>query len=390
MAVGSPIDVMTDIMFTTPPGFATDEETFVNEGTLRNYVTKKMRAGNELSSFLQGGESIRDDIFFDAANQTQTYDPNEPLTYKLVNTLTQHQAPWTFKASSVSWTVHEIGLNFGQLRSSAKKKRFKHLYKTKMMQLYTDISNSEEQDAWRQPSAAMEQTNGKVLQSIPHFLNEFTNGLAPGVSTIQQLAPGTYPKWVPTQQTYTGLGAGGDGLDQVRNLFTAMTRVWRSMYWQPMPHGAEYSDPETKPTFVACSLNGIAMYENGLRLSNELLLGNRQDPAYPDPMFRGMPVHYFEQLDDALLYNNGGAFASEATAAIPGPRFYIMNVSYGKRYWHEDRYFTKVAPFSPTRQPFTKIMVCDSWGNYFVNSRRKFGAIVYPTTAAVATAAYTA
>lgn len=389
MAVGSPIDVLSDIMFTTPPGFATDEETYCNEVSLRNYVTKRMRAGRDMSQFIDGGESIRDDIFFDATSSRQHYDPNEPLTYKLVNILTQHQAPWTFTASSIAWTEHEIGLNFGQLRGSAQKKRFKRLYKSKMMKLYTDISNGEEEDAWRQPSALMETSGGKTPQSIPHFLNEFTNGSAPGVTTCQQLNPTTYPKWVPTQQSYTGLGASStDVVTQVRNLFSALTRTWRSMYWEQMPHGSEYSDPETMPTFVATSLNGVTMYENGLRVSNELLLGNRQDPSYPEPMFRGMPVHYVEKLDDALLYNNGGAFGSEATATVPGPRYYVMNVRYGKRLWHEDRYFLKKPPFSPTRQPFTKIMVVDSWGNYFVNSRRKFGGIVSPQTAAVATAAY--
>jgi len=391
MAVGSPVDVLTDLMFTTPPKFATNEETYVNEVSLRNFITKRMRAGRDLSDMIDGGESIRDDIFFDGTSSRQHYNPNEALNYKLVNILTQHQAPWTFTAASVAWTDHEIGLNFGRLRQSAQKKIFKKLYKSKMMKLWTDISNGEEADAWAQPSALMETSGGKKPQSIPHFINEFANGLAPGVSTIQQLSPVTYPKWVPTQQSYTGLGASDpDVVTQTRNLFTALTRTWRSMNWEQMPHGKEFSDPDTKPTFIAASLNGVTMYENGLRVANELLLGNRQDPAYPDPMFRGMPVSYCESLDDALLHSasSGTAFGSEATATIAGPRFYVMNVRYGKRLWHEDRYFLKKQPFSPTRQPFTKIMVVDSWGNYFVNSRRKFGAIVYPTGAAVATAAY--
>lgn len=382
--VGSPIDVLTDVFRTTPPGFASGPEVYVNEASLAGYITTRMQTGRELAQMLDGGESIRDDIIFDVESSRQVYNPNEPLNYKLINTITQHQAPWCFVAYSISYTEHELGLNFGQLRSSAQKKVFKKIYKAKMTNLWTDISNGEEAAAWAQPVVQMEQSGSRTLQSLVHFANEFPLGLAPGITTVQQLAPAAFAKWAPVQGTYVG-GLSGTLAEKqalAANVFGAMTRQYRLMSFDRMPYGPEYSDPKTRPDFIAASLRGVQLYEDSLRVSNELLLGNRQDPAFPDPMFRGMPVHYFPQLDNALIHSLGGtAFGSEATATVTGPRFFFVNTRYGKRVWKDDRYFEqRFVDMGAVGQPFTTVMVVDSWGNYFCHSRRKFMGIVSPST----------
>jgi hypothetical protein len=48
--------------------------------------------------------------------------------------------------------------------------------------------------------------------------------------------------------------------------------------------------------------------------------------------------------------------------------------------FHSSRYLTKHEPMRPTNQPFTTIVVTDSWWNLACRSRQRHG-IVYPNGA---------
>lgn len=383
---GSPIEVFTDVMKTTGNSIFTSEEEVILETVRNTYVLPRFMVGKNMSDMLQGGAKIQDTILFDESTGYKHYDPNEEFSYDNPQNLTNWEVSWRFTSDYMVWTDHELGLNTGQLGKGARHHKYKTLKRTKEQNLWSGICNGMEDDLWAQPAAAMESTTGKIPYSIPTFIHEFGTGddfMPPPLSTVMGISSLTQPKWRPQTETYA------QGPQPGWDLFPAFSRMFHKLRFQKLPMRPELSEPTTAPTFIACSLNGIANYEDGLRRNqDEFVATGRQDPAFNGPMYRGIPLVYIEALDHAAVYDDGSnGFAGEldsstdrdggalANPASSGPRYYFINGMYMKMVWHSDRYFYKKEPFSPSGQPFTKIMVVDCWHNFIARSLRRHGLV---------------
>lgn len=110
----------------------------------------------------------------------------------------------------------------------------------------------------------------------------------------------------------------------------------------------------------------------------------RASRSLPGPQFHGIELVYMSDLDTAALYAGAaGSLVSEVSATLDGPRFFGVNGGYVLKAIHRDRYFYKKPPFSPSKQPYTHIMLVDIWHNNPARSRRR-QFIVTPTAAAIA------
>lgn len=382
---GSALEVFTDFMTVTGPAFLKGPEDVINEAVKNTYTLPRFIEGKSMSDMLQGGNSIKDTIFFNDDSNYQHYKPNAEFTYRNPQVLTEWSIPWRFTKDEMTWTDHEVGLNTGELSEGARFHKYKTLKRTKEQNLWSGFMNGMEDDLWAAPDATtMEATSGTAPYSIPCFINEFSDGVSgaghySGWTTVQGIDPDPTAgeaKWNNRLQNYAQSPQVG------WDLFPAFSKMFYQLRFDRLPKMGHLSDPTSVPNFIATSLTGIANYEDGLRQNQDLFVtSGRQDPSYNHPRFRGIDVVYIANLDTAAIFptGSGGALSTELDTAgttNAGPRYFWINGRYMLKVFHRERYFYKKAPFSPSRQPFTKIMIVDCWHNLVCRSRRRHGIVV--------------
>lgn len=387
MTTGAPLAAFTDFIATTGPAILTGPEDIINEAAKNTYALRRLIEGKSLEEQVQGGESIKDTIFFDVASRAVHYQPNPEFSYSSDDVLTNWSIPWRFTFNYMVWNKHTIGLNVGELSKKARHHKFKTLKRSLYMNMWTDEMNFFENDLWRKPSNAdMEATSGKVPYSLAVSINEFANGVPPGFTTIQNISPTTEPKWRNQVRTYAEHPANQTGWDA----WTAMSQLWYKLRFDRLPKMSQYSEPTTVPNFIACSLLGISLYEDAMRRNQDSFVTvGRQDPAYNQPQFRGIGLDYISNLDHAEVYRDGAGtgFAGETDAStaedgsalgnpeFEGPRYWFINGKYYAFVVHQENYFDMTPPITPSKQPFTRVMGVDCWHNLACRSRIRQGLI---------------
>jgi len=427
MAAGTPLDDFTTLMESTGPAWMRGPEVMVNDTVRSSYTGNRIAAAGNMVEMIQGGDSIQDRVYLapagGASSGLQRYDPNEGFEYDHAQPGVNWTVPWAFAWASMSWTKQDVGLNAESMGKRYRAQVYKRVMYEKHQNLYSRVCNSLEDEYWARPNAAKMEGTGSVSKrqpySIPCFVNEFTNGLAPAIvdssstlwTTVQGITPGTtdsagvYSKWKPyavgggiTSGTNTGAEGGLDSgynftpssIGTSTTLFAEFTKAYWNLRFDRLPKSPEYSDKTSSPNVIWCSLQGMVNYEHALQKSQDTFRGvgasTGQDPAYDGPTFRKIPLEYISSLDTALLYSDGteaitendiaaDGNTGEGTAAIVGPRYYFINANYLKFVVHQDNYCVMTAPFAPDAQPFTRVQVMDLWNNTVCRSRARHGIV---------------
>ncbi len=388
---GSSIDVFTDYMVSTGPSFLTGPEDIVNDAVKTTYTLPRFIFGKSMREMIQGGNSIKDNIFLGADSNSANYKPNAEFNYRNPQVLTQWSIPWRYTKDEMVWTDHEIGLNTGEMSDGARHHKFKTLKYSKEQNLYTGLMQFLDDQFWAQPDVVeMEASDGEKPYTLAAFITQAGSGSPPtagstGIapldgfggawSTVMGINPTTKVAWRNAVEPYDGIGLASAG-GVVAHIFVAMSRMYYRLRFDRLPRQPQYSDPTSVPTFIPCSLNGISKFEAALRMNQDTFVAaGRQDPAFDGPQFRGIELVYVSDLDTAALYNNTGTPAAEAGAAQIGARFWFVNGQYVLKVIHRDRFFYKKPPFSPSKQPYTHIMIVDIWHNNVCRSRRRHGIV---------------
>lgn len=399
------LSAFADFVATTGSSYLTSADELVNECVKNTYVLKRFLKGADRSFVIQGGQNIKDVLLLDYTETAQQYTPNDTFSYQNPQNLTGFQLDWRFTADHMSWTDQEVELQAPMtMTDTALRGVFKKLKFAKEQRMWTSTLNFMENVLWRLPNAAEMETasTGTFPYSIPAGVNEYTNGIwasANGVgftpvggdwSTFQAINPTTFTRWVPQQQIYndttitssmadqTGTATAGTGL----NILQAFDRMFYKVRFEAPPTRAEYFESgKLYSQVIMCSRNGLNIYQNLLRQSQDRFTGiaSYQDPAYVSPAYGGIDLQYVAALDSAALYTSGSALFTEgsSSATNQGPRYYWLNTQYLCPVFHASRYFTKKDPMQPINQPFTTVVVCDTWWNVATRSRQRQG-IVFP------------
>lgn len=394
------LSAFADFVATTGNSYLTSADDLVNECTKNTYVLKRFMKGADKTFSIQGGARIKDTLMLDYTETARQYQPNDTFTYSNPQSLTDWTIDWRFTADHMSWTDQEIELQSPMsMTDSSLRGLFKKLKYSKEQRLWTSTLNYMENQLWALPSnEQMEAQGGSAVQSIPVFVNENTNGLyttahglATSYTTVQTINPSTYSRWVPQQQIYndttvassaqdeTGAATPGTGV----NVIQAFDRMFYKVKFDAPPTRQEYfENPKLYSQVIFTSRKGLNVYQTLLRNSQDRFTGiaSYQDPAYAAPAFAGIDLQYVAALDTAALYTNGSngvVYEGSTSATNQGPRYYWINAQYMAPVFHSSRYLTKHEPMRPVTQPFTTIVVTDSWWNMCVRSRQRHG-IVYP------------
>ena len=370
--MASALSTFTDFIDTTGPSFLTSAEDVVNEACKNNYLLRRFLRGQGPSETIQGGSSIKDTIMFDEESTFQYYEPNQTFTWENPQVVENWEIQWRFCVDHMAYTDAEVELNVGTgLSRAARHTAYKRLKRIKEQRLWTSILNGMEDALFAIPSnGGMEASTGTRPYSIPAFLNEETNGLYSGFTSVQGLAPTTYSKWVPQQKTY-----GSVDVDNADNIISKMDELFLDVQFTPPPSHQEYfDDPSLNAMFIACSKAGQRIYTQLLRSSQDTFVtASRQDPAYQSPKYAGIDLVHAPKLDEYAGYTGGDG--TELGATKKGPRYYFINGNYMKFVFHTTRYMYQHPAMRHPNQPFTTIVPVDSWYNFVCRSRQRQGIL---------------
>jgi hypothetical protein len=157
-------------------------------------------------------------------------------------------------------------------------------------------------------------------------------------------------------------------------LFSAFDEMMHLVQYNPLPMYEGQSESLNSPNFIATSKAGRRAFMSSLRLLNDqLVASSRQDPAYLNPLYAGIPVIYASKLDTAGLYGTG--LATEAAATVKAPRYYWIDTDVLCKVFHDERYFSRKQPQPHPNQPFSHVMWVDTWHQLVCTERRKLGII---------------
>ena len=383
-------DVFADFAATTDDTYFDSPDKLINQATERSPLLGKFLKASGTAKIIKGGERMRFQTFFDEVNTAVDYGgPNPTLSISNPQIVTEGVADWRFSADHMAWTDHEIGLQVNtSMTREARYRRIRDLYAVKEQRLATSIIKHMEDHLFAAPVESMEGTAGSVPFSIPCFITENDNGQDPQISggswstTLEGIDPSA--NWSNQVATYDASDAGIDltsGSEtypdteaKANVLFSAFDEMMHLVQYNPLPMYEGQSESLNSPNFIATSKAGRRAFMSSLRLLNDQLVANsRQDPAYLNPLYAGIPVIYASKLDTAGLYGTG--LATEAAATVKAPRYYWIDTDVLCKVFHDERYFSRKQPQPHPNQPFSHVMWVDCWHQLVCTERRKLGII---------------
>lgn len=380
-----------DFVKSTAPAWASSQDAFVNEIQQNSYPLARFLKGREMSDVFQNGERIKDGIILDQPGTFQMISPETESTWTNAQTLTTWEIPWRFAQAHMAWTAQEVELNEGS--SAAVWKRVK---KIKQTGLANDIVHGLNSKLFARPFASKMESftaDPGEPQSIPALVNEYTNGRFGGsygvtslsisdsyTSTVQGINPATKTKWAPVQKQYATFGAANN-----TNLLAAFDDIFLDLQFRQPGTMNEYFENESMfRQVIYTTKNGLVKYKALLRSENDVqVVPGRQDPAYQNPTYSGIPLERAPQLETEALYAISGSTLRDETttngANYTGPRYYWINANFMKMAFHSNYYFKYLDVFSPEKNRTKYILPIQIWFNLYCTSRRHQG-IVSPST----------
>lgn len=408
------LDPFSMFMLTTGPAFLKTDEDIRNAVVRNSYFLPRFLEGKEMNLLLQGGTKIQDVIYLQEDSDAEFYSAtSQDFDYRNQQVGTAWEANWRFLKNATMWTDHEVGLNEGGGLSDriGRFHRFKRIQKLKFMNLWTtQIHKIEDGILATANRDTMEDGTGIPQPfSLGCFLTTNSSAGNTGLpntgsssgawTTVQGVTTphvgNTTGKWRNQLATYSVTSGAVSGFQ----FWGGMRELHSKCRFERLPRFGAYSDPTRSPTFYAVSLWGLMLAETSMRSDQDAYLAGRQDAAYPSPMFSGVPFVFIAGLGTARIINDPAGVTNLAdeqgngTPANPtagtyfvGPRVWAIQGSALNLVMHRDRVMHRLPPFSPDRQPFTKVLVTDTWYNMTCQNRRENG-VLQPTADVTALAA---
>ena len=397
------LDPFSMFMLTTGPAFLRDDETIINAVVKNSYLLPRFMEGKETEVLLQGGSKIQDIVYLNEDSDAEFYSAaNQDFDYRNQQVGTAWEQNWRFLKNSTAWTDHEVGLNEsgGLSDRIGRFHRFKRIQKLKYMNLWTTQIHKIEDALVATPHReSMELGDGLLPQSLFCFItgSNTTAGTGnPGVpnqglsaapwTTVQNINVAANPRWRNQTAGYLVPPAGTVGAEA---WWGGLRELSSKCGFERLPRYGSFSDPARSPTFYAVSLWGLIIAESSMRSPQDLFLAGRQDAAFPSPLFQGVPIVYVSNLNTAVVHNSAAdvlkLYNEQGTVAVggsvvgtdfvAGPRVTAINGQVVNLVMHRDRVMHRLPPFSPDRQPFTKVLVTDTWLNLVCRNRRELGSM---------------
>lgn len=341
----------------------------LNDAVFNTYTIGEMLKGRTEEEVLQAGQSIKDTIQLSEAGTFEFYSPNPEFSPTDDDVLVDISEGWRFSKVHYGFSDETISLNHGT--SEDVYVNLKHKYE---QQCRTDNMNGSERALWAVPvTGTMESGSGDAppFYSFPAFVNEGTNGVWPGWTTIEGLNPSTEERWRCQQSTYDST----QPADEAAGILAAFDEMFLKVQFESPEESSQYFETDRlRRMKIFTNRDGHKIYKRLLRSGNDRFI-SPQDPAYNNPLYAGIPVRYIAMLDTALLE----IVANVATGiAYPTnkPRFHWLNFNYLLPIYHTKGYMEQVGPIpGGITMPFSHAVYYRTWMNIFCRSRQRQGIV---------------
>lgn len=374
---GTILSAFSDFVEGTTPAYVQSPTNWVNAAGKRRY--QWMRMFDEKKS-LAGGEDIRASIVFKDNGSYEHYLPGASHSWVNPQRLKYVKIPWRFDMVHKSWVDQELILNdkirYGS--ESAIMEAFVSLNHEKDVISMTSLANGMEESMFAVPNAAtMEDADSTSPEPLSLFswINEETNGLYNGFSTIGTISPAAADvdgQFTPQQVTYSNITDATAG-----NTIAGLDDLFMSCDWEQPPTLSEYfNDPVLSKQRILTSKEGRTNMMFLTRSGTDSYAAGPQDPGVPDPMMHGVPITYVSELDTAAVYNDSGSGGLiESAATITGPRYYMWNGNYLYPVCHSARFLERDKPSRHHNVPDTWVVPTYCWWNLMCTSRKHQGIL---------------
>lgn len=395
MALGNPLiaQEFADFFNATGPATATTPTGFIMEAVEKTYLWGRLAAGDVIGAKrVQGGESIEFSTIFSDYDTWEEYEPGEFVDYQNIQVLSKGTINWRFSRGHCAWAEQELLLNraITEGREEFKFQAFVDMQEEKEAVLQVTAMNGLERALWRIPNATQMEGSGagkKQPYSIMSLVNEETNGLHTGFTTVEGLTPGDHldeygvSRWAPQQKSYSSAAQDNRG-----NIIAAFDDMFQEIEFQvPSDRQEFFESPRLNKQLIITSPAGRTIYMQLLRGGQDHYIAGPQDPSYPDPQFMGIPVTRSKRFGQTAYYDGGTLDEFNASTAGKGPRFLWINGNFLFPVIHRQRSFHRTAPRTQFNVPDVWAVNLFVWWNLLAPSRQRHG-MVFP---AVGTSVYT-
>ncbi|HRV80847.1 MAG: hypothetical protein H6830_04550 [Planctomycetes bacterium] len=376
------LEALTDYVKSTEYSPFPDRKKFINLATRNSYLLAWLLGsdGGENSSRFQGGKGIRHFLMPDEKSTAEWTVPGIQLNLSNPQVLADHTQDWRFLVDHMTISDPEAELNEGAPIAE----QLIDIMEPKEERLATSMVHAWEDSLGAIPNFAnMEASNGaKRPMSIFSFVTEEV-GVAPmwGGTTVMGLDPTVIDKWDNTRSGYSRLNSDQAGAGYtVQN---ALSRAARLSKFRTLPVSM-LANRDRQETMIAkawfTSLWGIEVYEDAvLKHSHDpLLMATMQDLGVDNPGHKGVPLVWWERMDEAALYVAGAGYGTEQTADVKGPRYMGVDRDTLFPILHKKKYFEKGNAMRIHDQPMDAVTWRSLWCNLGCTDRRR-QALVYPT-----------
>ncbi len=406
---GSSVLAWNNYMEAQGPLYVNGPNDVYNDAQLfRTWSTGRLMGGskNKRSEVGVGGSEIRFSTFFETGQVTKHVMPGETRTWSQPQKLVHGALRKRYRETHMAWTRQIImdneGIRNGNFDAYVNHRR--HLEQV----MQTDYWNFDEAHVWREPSfTEMESANATEgwFYSIPAFINEYTNGLynnsgTAGTqwTTIHGLDPTSTTRgqnrYVHSTVPYSNAITSNTGANSIYNhttILTAFEKAWMQIDWRKPPKAGEYfDDVSINNQTIYCSPEGQRAYSHALRVSqDQFVTESRQDSAYNNPTFNGIPMHRTSALTTATIYpaDGGGSFTNNVPESTTncangsGPRYYFVDSNTMFPFYDPDMFFERGEVRNHFNDPDTFVQPVFLWGNLMC-PRRSTHCLVRPGASA--------
>jgi len=363
--MGAALNAYTDFVASTGPAYLTGANDLVNDAQLRNYEV--FNAVSRARRKVSGGSDIRDTVILEDPSTAATYLPGDPVTVLNTQTTSTNTVKWRHIRVYTTTTEAEIMLNqsggMGQSREDAIFHQYKNLKRVKEQSAFTSMFNKVERLTFATASnAAMEAAGGQEPYSVQATIT--SDGLAPsGFTTVQSINPTSLSNWRNQTAGYTA----STPFDSQNGIVAGFDQMGHKVNFKApsyQPDGSKFTTSDMKNCAVMTNEEGRRLFMQSVRANNDILRMGKQDPAYSEPVFDGVPVLHCDVLDDLSLFSAGS------------PDYLFVNLNFFKLVFHESKWFAREGPFIFPDKPDTSVTYWDLWYNLFNCSRRRQGYLL--------------
>lgn len=385
LSSGNPLVEFADFVASTGPAYVKGPSVVTFDAAqYRTHIHSQLYTMSEVEAkHIRGGSSIKHNTKFKPGGTFETYLPGQAHQWTNPQGLRTLEAHYRYWMVHFSYVEQELLLNEGVTQGGeARFQQYVKLRDSKMQTALGDLVDGQEGRFWAVPNKdTMESSDGQEPYSIWCFINEDTNGLFgtnwtgntwTTVEGINPAAANVYGQFAPQVSTYTQTGAQTDG-----NIFSAFDTMRKLVCWKmPTKFGEYWTDDYLSNLVIVTSMRGQSIAQGLLRNAQDQLIGGRQDPAYPDPTYHGIPIRWSDGMTNSAVYDTGSnTLGNEFNAANDGPRFLWINGHDIYPVYHSAKMGQMEAPLKHPNVPDTWTTPIPVWGNLFCESRKRSGIV---------------